>query len=151
MSSGTKCINGEQLSLEGCVINDSHAEIVTRRCLVLYLYQQLILLSKELNGEFPEDEGEDVADESDEAFETAAAMEQIVENVLQEENRVEVTDLQEQEKGVEITAEEATGDESTLQGEQAAVEEEDADVEVVAKPKKRQKSIFKKNDDGEFE
>jgi len=30
VSSGTKCINGEQLSLEGCVINDSHAEIVTR-------------------------------------------------------------------------------------------------------------------------
>ena len=41
VSSGTKCINGEQLSLEGCVINDSHAEIVTRRCLMVYLYQQL--------------------------------------------------------------------------------------------------------------
>jgi len=41
VSSGTKCINGEQLSLEGCVINDSHAEIVTRRCLMVYLYKQL--------------------------------------------------------------------------------------------------------------
>lgn len=41
VSSGTKCINGEQLSLEGCVVNDSHAEIVTRRCLVVFLYQQL--------------------------------------------------------------------------------------------------------------
>ena len=41
VSSGTKCINGEQLSLEGCVINDSHAEIVARRCIVLFLYHQL--------------------------------------------------------------------------------------------------------------
>jgi len=45
VSSGTKCINGEQLSLEGCVINDSHAEIVTRRCMVVYLYSQLELLT----------------------------------------------------------------------------------------------------------
>jgi double stranded RNA-specific editase B len=44
VSSGTKCINGEQLSLEGCVINDSHAEIVTRRCMVVFLYSQLQLL-----------------------------------------------------------------------------------------------------------
>merc|ERR1719228_2621318 len=41
VSSGTKCINGEKLSLEGCVINDSHSEIVARRCLILYLYKQL--------------------------------------------------------------------------------------------------------------
>ncbi|TRY70366.1 hypothetical protein TCAL_05452 [Tigriopus californicus] len=45
VSSGTKCINGEQLSLEGCVINDSHAEIVTRRCLLVFLYSQLKLLA----------------------------------------------------------------------------------------------------------
>ena len=41
VSSGTKCINGEQLSLNGCVINDSHAEIVSRRCVNYYLYTQL--------------------------------------------------------------------------------------------------------------
>lgn len=41
VSSGTKCINGEKLSLEGCVINDSHSEIVARRCLILYLYKQM--------------------------------------------------------------------------------------------------------------
>ena len=45
VSSGTKCINGEQLSLEGCVINDCHAEIVSRRCLVLFLYSHLEMLS----------------------------------------------------------------------------------------------------------
>ena len=25
----------------GCVINDSHSEIVARRCLILYLYKQM--------------------------------------------------------------------------------------------------------------
>ena len=43
VSSGTKCINGEQLSLEGCVINDSHAEIVARRGVMLFCYKQLEL------------------------------------------------------------------------------------------------------------
>lgn len=43
VSSGTKCINGEKLSLEGCVINDSHSEIVARRCMILYLYKQIEL------------------------------------------------------------------------------------------------------------
>ena len=47
VSSGTKCINGEQLSLEGCVINDSHAEIVSRRCLVVYFYCQLEMMATE--------------------------------------------------------------------------------------------------------
>lgn len=48
MSSGTKCINGEQISLEGCVINDSHSEVVSRRCLVLFMMRQLELLMAEI-------------------------------------------------------------------------------------------------------
>ena len=47
VSSGTKCINGEQLSLEGCVINDSHAEIVARRCIIVFLYNQLELYQED--------------------------------------------------------------------------------------------------------
>ncbi len=50
-----------QLSLEGCVINDSHAEIVTRRCLVVYLYCQLELLA-----------GASEADRESSVFERAA-------------------------------------------------------------------------------
>ena len=56
VSSGTKCVNGEQLSLEGCVINDSHAEIVARRCLVAFFYAQLErAISKEATEEDEED------------------------------------------------------------------------------------------------
>ena len=43
IATGTKCINGEQLCLDGSVLNDSHAEVVTRRCLMAWLYDQLTL------------------------------------------------------------------------------------------------------------
>nr|XP_053629587.1 double-stranded RNA-specific editase 1-like isoform X2 [Cherax quadricarinatus] len=41
VATGTKCINGEHLSLQGQCINDCHAEIVARRCLRHFLYSQL--------------------------------------------------------------------------------------------------------------
>lgn len=40
---GTKCINGGSLSHTGRAINDLHAEILVRRALKKYLYNQLQL------------------------------------------------------------------------------------------------------------
>ena len=41
VSTGTKCINGEMMSLNGQSLNDCHAEVVVRRSLVFWLYSQL--------------------------------------------------------------------------------------------------------------
>ncbi|KAI4891629.1 hypothetical protein NFI96_025966 [Prochilodus magdalenae] len=41
ISTGTKCINGEYMSDRGLALNDCHAEIITRRSLIRYLYSQL--------------------------------------------------------------------------------------------------------------
>ena len=41
VGSGTRCITGDQMSLEGLVVNDSHAEIVARRSLLRFFYSQL--------------------------------------------------------------------------------------------------------------
>lgn len=39
---GNRCITGTFLSLEGQTVNDSHAEIITRRGFIRFLYQQLL-------------------------------------------------------------------------------------------------------------
>ncbi|XP_067012157.2 double-stranded RNA-specific editase Adar [Anabrus simplex] len=41
VTTGTKCINGEHMSVTGSSLNDTHAEIIARRCLVDFLYSQL--------------------------------------------------------------------------------------------------------------
>lgn len=45
IGTGTKCVSGEYMSLRGAGLNDSHAEIVAKRGLSLYLYSQLQLLT----------------------------------------------------------------------------------------------------------
>ncbi|XP_059099061.1 double-stranded RNA-specific editase 1-like isoform X2 [Tigriopus californicus] len=41
ISTGTKCVNGEHLSISGKALNDCHAEIISRRCLRDFLLTQL--------------------------------------------------------------------------------------------------------------
>lgn len=51
ITTGTKCIGGDRLTLNGQSINDCHAEIISRRCLIRYCYQQLKLLIEENNND----------------------------------------------------------------------------------------------------
>jgi double stranded RNA-specific editase B len=51
LTTGTKCIGGDRLALNGQSLNDCHAEIISRRCLIRYCYQQLQLLIEENNTE----------------------------------------------------------------------------------------------------
>lgn len=41
VTSGTKCVKGDALSLTGSSVNDCHAEILARRCFIHFLFQQL--------------------------------------------------------------------------------------------------------------
>ena len=41
IGTGTRCVEGDKLSLEGTVVHDSHAEVVARRSLIRFFYQQL--------------------------------------------------------------------------------------------------------------
>ncbi|XP_021345781.1 double-stranded RNA-specific editase 1-like isoform X3 [Mizuhopecten yessoensis] len=42
IGTGNRCITGQQLSLEGNTVNDSHAEIITRRGFIRFLYKKLL-------------------------------------------------------------------------------------------------------------
>ncbi|KAL0483989.1 adat [Acrasis kona] len=46
MGTGTKCIGYSHMTNDGRLINDSHAEVSSRRSLLLYFYEQLRLLNE---------------------------------------------------------------------------------------------------------
>ncbi|XP_054154258.1 double-stranded RNA-specific editase Adar-like [Oppia nitens] len=41
MTSGTKCVKGDNLSMNGYALNDCHAEVLARRAFLHYLYSQI--------------------------------------------------------------------------------------------------------------
>ncbi|XP_049883238.1 double-stranded RNA-specific editase Adar isoform X2 [Pectinophora gossypiella] len=42
VTTGTKCVSGEHMSVRGRAVNDCHAEVAARRCLQRHLYAQLL-------------------------------------------------------------------------------------------------------------
>ena len=62
VGSGTQCITGDQMSTEGLVVNDSHAEVVARRSLMRFFYKQLLAkLSGQGNTVFTDNDTSDPA------------------------------------------------------------------------------------------
>ena len=51
VTTGTKCIAGDRLTLTGQALNDCHAEILARRCLIRYCFQQLQIILDDENAE----------------------------------------------------------------------------------------------------
>ncbi|CAG4936343.1 unnamed protein product [Parnassius apollo] len=43
VTTGTKCVSGEHMSVTGMAVNDCHAEVAARRCLQRHLYAQLLM------------------------------------------------------------------------------------------------------------
>jgi hypothetical protein len=45
LATGTKCIGGEYISLQGLSVNDSHAEVLARRGFLRFLFSELALIA----------------------------------------------------------------------------------------------------------
>ncbi|XP_056402556.1 double-stranded RNA-specific adenosine deaminase isoform X2 [Hyla sarda] len=60
IGTGNRCVKGEELSLHGETVNDCHAEIISRRGFIRFLYDQLMKYNPETPEEsiFEESEGE---------------------------------------------------------------------------------------------
>ncbi|XP_063400558.1 double-stranded RNA-specific adenosine deaminase-like isoform X3 [Mytilus trossulus] len=54
IGSGNRCITGKELSLEGNTVNDSHAEIISRRGFIRFLYRRLMSFQPGINDEILE-------------------------------------------------------------------------------------------------
>ncbi|XP_061725680.1 double-stranded RNA-specific editase Adar isoform X2 [Cydia pomonella] len=46
VTTGTKCVSGEHMSVRGRAVNDCHAEVAARRCLQRHLYAQLLMYAE---------------------------------------------------------------------------------------------------------
>ncbi|XP_045530314.1 double-stranded RNA-specific editase Adar isoform X2 [Pieris brassicae] len=58
VSTGTKCVSGEYMSVSGRAVNDCHAEVAARRCLQRYLYNQLLMYASSKNPRMPIEESD---------------------------------------------------------------------------------------------
>ncbi|XP_041968740.1 double-stranded RNA-specific editase Adar isoform X2 [Aricia agestis] len=58
VTTGTKCVSGEQISVSGRAVNDCHAEVAARRCLQRHLYSQLYMYAKSTDPRVPIEESD---------------------------------------------------------------------------------------------
>ncbi|XP_063899107.1 double-stranded RNA-specific editase Adar [Helicoverpa armigera] len=53
VTTGTKCVSGEHMSVTGRALNDCHAEVAARRCLQKHLYAQLLQYAEQADPTVP--------------------------------------------------------------------------------------------------
>ncbi|XP_026731673.1 double-stranded RNA-specific editase Adar [Trichoplusia ni] len=53
VTTGTKCVSGEHMSVTGRALNDCHAEVAARRCLQRHLYAQLLMYANQPDPSVP--------------------------------------------------------------------------------------------------